>query len=207
MIFTKGAHQSTEFQTFDCSDKISPNLYFDRLLLLNVYTISAIKVQRCSVSWYRRVMQNLKKKQFVISKIQESGEFWSEHSKVSKICTLIGPFHAKYITFDLKKYRGVIFHDREESYKIWRKTDLWFGKWHKEFGKFSPEQTKVSKCFSLESTEELCFMALKIDTKFEEKLTCASKNDVMTNFHESTWSSQNWDFDGILLSKLENLWS
>ena len=75
---------------------------------------------------------------------QEFGEFWSEHSKVSKICTLTGPFRAKYITFDLKKYRGVIFHDTEEWCKIWRKTDLWFGKWHEEFGKFSSEHLKVS---------------------------------------------------------------
>ena len=46
MISTKGAHQSAKFQTFDCSCKISPNLYFDRLLLLKVYKISAKKVQR-----------------------------------------------------------------------------------------------------------------------------------------------------------------
>ena len=46
MIFTKGAHQSAKFQTFDWSDEISPNLHFDRLLLLKVYTISAKKVQR-----------------------------------------------------------------------------------------------------------------------------------------------------------------
>ena len=29
----------------------------------------------------------------------------------SKICTLTGPFSAKYITFDLKLYREVVFHD------------------------------------------------------------------------------------------------
>ena len=34
--------------------------------------------------------------------------------QVSKICFLIGHFRVKYITFDLKKYRGVIFHDTEE---------------------------------------------------------------------------------------------
>ena len=39
---------------------------------------------------------------------------------------------ANYLTFDLKKYREVIFHDTEGWYKIWRKTDLWFGKWYKE---------------------------------------------------------------------------
>ena len=36
-------------------------------------------------------------------------------------------------------------HDTEEWWKIWRKSDLWFGKWHEEFGKLSPEHLKVSK--------------------------------------------------------------
>ena len=39
-------------------------------------------------------------------------------TQVSKTCTLIGPFSAKHITFDLKRYGGVIFHDTEESCKI-----------------------------------------------------------------------------------------
>ena len=43
MTFTKGAHHSAKFQTFDCSDEISPNSYFDRLLLLKVYKVSARK--------------------------------------------------------------------------------------------------------------------------------------------------------------------
>ena len=37
-----------------------------------------------------------RKTDFLFQKWQEFGEFWSEHSKVSKICTLIGPFRAKY---------------------------------------------------------------------------------------------------------------
>ena len=48
--------------------------------------------------------------------------------QVSKTYTLIGPFCAKYLTFDLKMYRGIIFHDAEESCKIWRKIDLWHSK-------------------------------------------------------------------------------
>ena len=39
-------------------------------------------------------------------------------TQVSKICTLIGPFSAKHIKFDLKRYGEVIFHDTEESCKI-----------------------------------------------------------------------------------------
>ena len=65
---------------------------------------------------------------------EEFGEFWSEHSKVSKICILIGYCCVKYITLDLKKYRDVVLHDTKEWFKIWRKTDLSFGKWYDEFG-------------------------------------------------------------------------
>ena len=50
-------------------------------------------------------------------------------------------------------------------------------------------------------------MELNIDAKFEGKLTLAFKNDMrnLANFYQSTRKSQNWDFDGILLSKVENV--
>ena len=50
-------------------------------------------------------------------------------------------------------------------------------------------------------------MKLKSDAKFEEKLTCGSENDMrnLANFYKSTRKSQNCDFDGILLSKVENV--
>ena len=69
MIWTKEAHQSTKFQTFDCSGKISPNLYLDRLLLLKVYKILDKKVKRSCVSWPWRLMQNLRKNWSVVSKM------------------------------------------------------------------------------------------------------------------------------------------
>ena len=78
---------------------------------------------------------------------KEFNEFWLEQLKVSKICTLMGSFWPKYKMLALKKYRGVIFHDTREWCKIWRRTDLWFGKLHEEFGKFSPEQTKVQNWY------------------------------------------------------------
>ena len=94
----------------------------------------------------------------MFQKWQEFREFWSEHSKVSIIFTLIGPFRVKYITFDLK------------------------------------------------STGELSLMTLKYHAKFEEKLTWGLKNSMknLANFLQNTWNKcQNWDFDGILLSKIE----
>ena len=50
-------------------------------------------------------------------------------------------------------------------------------------------------------------MTVKSDTKFEEKLTFGLGNDMrnLANFHQSTRKSQNWDFDGILLSKVEKV--
>ena len=111
--------------------------------------------------------------------------------------------------FDLKQYRGVIFHDNKEWCEIWRKTDLWFGKWHGEYGKFSPEHLNISelglwwdpliesrKSMSLKSTEVLSVMTMKNDAKFEEKLTCGLENDMrnMAHYHQSTWKSQNFSF-------------
>ena len=35
------------------------------------------------------------------------------------------------------------------------------------------------------------------------------ENDMrnLANFYQSTWKSQNWYFDGIYLSKVENIWA
>ena len=134
---------------------------------------------------------------FKIDISKKFDNIWPEHSKVSKNFTLMGSFWAKYVFFELKKYRGVIFHDIEEWCKIWRKTDLLLGKWHEEFCKFSPEHLKVSKlelwwdpfvqsrkCMSLKFTERLCVMTMKNDAKIEEELTCQFKIDMgnFTNF-------------------------
>ena len=76
-------------------------------------------------------------------------KFWPEHSKASKILILMDSFWAKYILFELKKNRGIIFHETEEGYKIWGGIDLSFHNWHKQFDKFWPEHSKVSKVFIL----------------------------------------------------------
>ena len=60
---------------------------------------------------------------------------------------------------------------------------------------------------SKKSTEKLSFIKRKRDARWEEKLTCGLENDMrnIALFHQSTWKSQDWDFDGILLSKVENV--
>ena len=145
----------------------------------------------------------------LFQKWQEFGETWPEPLQVSKTCIFIWFYCAKYLMFDLKKYRGVIFHNTEGWCKIWRKTDLWFGKWHEEYGKFSPEVFKVSKLgfwwdlliqrrksMSLKSTGELCVMTMKNDAKFEEEVTRHFKIDMrnLMNFDSSTSKSQKFSF-------------
>ena len=126
-------------------------------------------------------MEAIKVQSFILS---------TAHEKFHQIFTLIGSFCWKCIKF---QYRGIMSHETEEWCKIWRKTDLWFRKWHEEFGKVLPERSKVSKLglwwnpfiqsrkyMSLKLTEELCVMIMKNDAKFEEELTDMS----FQNWHE-----------------------
>ena len=133
------------------------------------------------------------------------------------MCTLIGTFGAKYITFDLKKYRGIIFHDTEESRKIWRKTDLCFQKWHEEYSPEHSESLKIGtligsfiqsrKYMSLKITRELCVMIVENDAKFEEELTYQFKIVMrnFTNFDLSTGKSKKFALYWLLLTKLYSL--
>ena len=79
----------------------------------------------------------------------EFDKFWLEPLEVSKMFILMCYFWAEYILFELKKYRGVIFHDTEEWYKIWRGINMSFQNWHGEFDEFWPEHLKISKIFPL----------------------------------------------------------
>ena len=72
----------------------------------------------------------------------EIDEFWPEHSKVSKIFTLIR-FWVNYIFFELKKYKENIFHETEVWCKISRRIDMLFQTFHEEFGKFWHKHSEV----------------------------------------------------------------
>ena len=202
--------------------------------------ISRIFILMCSF-WAKYILFELKKYRGVILHETEEGykvwrgidmfqnwykefdKLWPEHSEVSKIFTLMGSFWAKNILLELKKYRGVIFHETGEGYKIWRGIDLSFQNWHKQFDKFWPEHSKVSKIFilmgsfwakyilfELKKVQRSCYLSwhwrvmqsLKKNWFAAWKMTRNS-----TNFHQSTRKCQKWNFDGILLSKVESIWA
>ena len=50
--------------------------------------------------------------------------------KSKKKIILMDSFWAKYILFELKIYRGTIFHETEEGFKFWRRVKLSFQNWH-----------------------------------------------------------------------------
>ena len=135
--------------------------------------------------------------------------FLPEHLEVSKIFILMCSFWAKYILFELKKYRGIIYHETEERYNIWRGRDLLFQNWHVEIRQnltwalqnlknFHFNWLLLSKLYILwaKKVQRYSFMKLKRDTKFEEESTPRFKIGVrnLTKFDPSTRKSQKFSF-------------
>ena len=60
--------------------------------------------------------------------------------------------------------------------------------------------------FELNKYRGVIFHDMESDKKFEEQLTRGLKNDMrnLANFSQSTRKCQNWDFNGMLLSKAKN---
>ena len=137
--------------------------------------------------------------------------------EILKIFIFIDSFFAMYITFDLKMSTGVIFHDPEEWCKIWRKTDVRSGKNIKNMVNFhqstwSDAKFKEKLTWGLENNIRNMVnfhQSTWSNAEFEEKLTWGLENNIrnMVNFHQSMWMSQIWGFDGILLSKVNNVWT
>ena len=117
--------RKTDLMNLHLSTQNSQNFHFDWLLLCKVFNIWPKKVERCYLSWHWRVMQNLKEKWFAVWKMT----WWMIWAlQVLKIFTLTCSFCVKYLTFFLRKWIRVIFHDTEDWCKIWRKNGLRFAK-------------------------------------------------------------------------------
>ena len=183
MIWTKGTHQSAKLQTFGCSSKISPNLYFDRLLLLKVYKISAKKVQRSHVSWLWRGIQNLKKNWFVVSKLTRIWRVltWAlENLKKLRfdrllMCKLFNAWPKKVERSYLSWHWRVMQNLKKNWLVVWK---MAWGIW----------QIFTRTLESVKIRTLMWSLTMKNDTKIEEELTCCFKIDMrnLTNFDPST---------------------
>ena len=105
---------SKNLVNFLASSRKSENLHFDGFLLYKAYKVFVEKVQKIYVSWQWRVTQSLKKNWLLVNFIASNGK--------PENLTLMCYFCRKYIMFEPKKYRGVMWHDTEERCKIWAMT-------------------------------------------------------------------------------------
>ena len=104
---------------FHASSRKSENIHFDWILLSKTYKDLDEKMQKSYVSWHWRVMQSLKKNWFLVPK-KAWGISWifTQPLKKSKNLTSMSYFCTKYMRFELKKYRAVIFHDTKQWCQI-----------------------------------------------------------------------------------------
>ena len=112
-------------------------------------------------------------------------------------------------------------YNNKEWRRIRKEIDLPVQNWHDEFNKFWHEHLKEQKLYTLmgwfwrkyamfeiQKYKEVVFY----DTREWCKIwfgKCGLERSMknLANFHQSTWKSQNWDFYGVLLSKVENVWA
>ena len=122
------------------------SLRFDGLLLSKAYKVLDEKVQKSYIPWDWIVMQSLKKNWLLVPKMIW-GIWWILMRAVAslRICTLMCYFCRKYIMFEPKKCTVAMCHNTEEWCKIWGGNDLYFRKWHEEFGEFLMQHSKVSR--------------------------------------------------------------
>ena len=180
------------------------------------------KVQRSYLPWHWRVMQNLKRNWLVVSKLT-----WEIWQILTRALESLRNFHfnglllskvyivpAKKVNRSYLSWHWRVMQNLKRNWLVVSK--LTWGIWRiltqalESLKNFHFNRLLLSKVYIVwakKSTEESSFMTLKSDAKFEEKLTCGLENDMsnLANFHQSTPKCQNWDFDGILLSKVENV--
>ena len=110
--------------------------------------------------------------------------------KSKKNLILMGSFWAKCILLELKKYRGVILHETEEGYKLWRGIDSSFQNWHKEFDKILTG--------ALKSLKKIHFNELLLNKVYIVWAEKVQKNNLSWNWR----GIQNLERNRVVVSKL-----
>ena len=121
--------------------------------------------------------------------------------------------------YDVKKYRGGLFHDTEEWCKIWRKTltcglenDRKTVNFHQSTWKLGLSKgpfIQSRKCMSLKFTEELCVMTMRNCIKFGDKLTVVSKltGGIWQILTGALGSQKKYYYNGLFVTKVYNVWA
>ena len=114
-----------------------------------------------------------------------------------------------------------MFDGTEYWYKIWRKTDLRFQKWHEKFSKFSPGHfrksknldidgiflSKVEKCMSLKFTGSYVSWQWRMMKHLKRNWLVSSKLTlgIWRIVTQALKDLNNFHFNGLLLAKVYNV--
>ena len=145
---------------------------------------------------------------------EESNKFWPKHSKISKICTLMGCFWPKYSMLQLRKYREVKFDGTQDWLKnlkenwsvVSKMTRIWWiliqtlkSSRNVHFDMFFPVMfdRKKSSGVIFHDTREWCKIWRKTDfcfKKSQEKFEKFSPEHLKISKLELWWDSfvQSW---------------
>ena len=133
MIWTKGAHQSATFQTFDYSREISPHLYLDRLLLLKVYKFHLKSTEElCLVTL--KSDAKFEEKPFCCFKNGKNLVIWSEHSRLKYLhfdwsfsCKLYNIWPKKKVRRSYLSWHWRVMQNlKKKNYLTWKMTwEIW----------------------------------------------------------------------------------
>ena len=148
-------------------------------------------------------MQNLKENQIVVLKMTRIWWILIRALKSLEICTLIGPFCAKY-TFVLKVTEELSSMMLKSHAKFDEKLTCGLENDMRNLAHFHQNTWTCQNCYfhgillsEVENTrannlQRLCVMRLKNNKKSEEELTCCSKTDMrnLTNFNSNAQKSE-----------------
>ena len=115
----------TNLVNFTMSSGKSENSHFYVLLWLVAFKVSAKKVQKGYLSWHWRAIQTSKKKSLSVWKM--TWIIWWILTRAVKKVHFDGIFLSKLCNVWARKIQTSCV----------AKNDLWFHKWHNEFGEFS----------------------------------------------------------------------
>ena len=120
---------------FNASSCKPENLHFHVLLFLTVFYVWAITLEN-DAKFEDELTFTLKNDMRNLANFDPT-------LKTFKIFILMGSFCPKYIIFEVTKYRRVMRLFTGNQCKFWKKNDLWFHKWHEEFGEL-PCSTQIA---------------------------------------------------------------
>ena len=119
LFWTKGSHQSPNFDTFKCFGENLPNVlchFWKPQVSFSLNFESLFSVMEDSSS----VLFSLKK--YIL---WSQGAHWNTN--------FLG---FRMLRSNFESFRGIMSHDTEEWSKLWTKAHFLFEKWHKKFDEF-----------------------------------------------------------------------